>query len=258
MISRIFFDEIEFLVFPHCEMWTQCCKLHFLLEYFFREINLPNTCACNGEFRNQRKGRIRFCTLKDVFHSNFQGKKKFIPRAEGPRDEFFTSRGMKEQSKGCNNPILLDRWLRKCISFRFTTFVNNVIFSNFPWNRLNWRYFAALENSSHGKNFSMRNIYASIFSRDFTEILQHWFFSLGTALENSSHGMNFSMHDIFYHRKTVSRNYCQKLQKIRSPELFSITVWNDFCEWKKSQRHLTKWFSDQYRRFRTKRLHYLG
>ena len=46
-----------------------------------------------GEFRNLWEGRIGFCTLKAVFHPKgwiaSWREKKFIPRAEGPRDEFF-------------------------------------------------------------------------------------------------------------------------------------------------------------------------
>ena len=52
----------------------------------------------------------------------------------------------------------------------------------------------ALENSAHGKNFPMHNILCN----NFTEILLHWFFSLGTALENFSHGQNFPILEVIW------------------------------------------------------------
>ena len=77
--------------------------------------------------------------------------------------------------------------------------------------------------------------------------LQHFpMLSLGPALENSSHGKNFPMHNIFilykngftkFLKKLLS--FCLKLQKICPPDLCSIvTEWNDIIyqnhDWSKS------------------------
>ena len=71
--------------------------------------------------------------------------------------------------------------------------------------------------------------------------LQHFpMLSLGPALENSSHGKNFPMHNIFILYKNGFTKFLKKLlsffqkhQKIRRLSLFSITVWNDefFFNW---------------------------
>ena len=74
-----------------------------------------------------------------------------------------------------------------------------------------------MENSSHGKNLPMHE-------GNLTKFFQHWFLSLGPALENSSHGKNFSMQ---LKLEVISLNFSSKLQKIRHPELFSMTLWNE-------------------------------
>ena len=149
---------------------------------------------------------------------------QFIPRDEinslkGATTQFFLTIGYEN---AFHSEILFDIIFRQnvriCIAFIWFHWKKN------PWKRVisqkklqHWFFSlgTALENSSHGKNFSMHQC-------DLTKFFQHWFFSLGTALKNSAHGKNFAMQLIW---NSISPNFWSNFLLSES---YSITVWNDY------------------------------
>ena len=120
---------------------------------FFRAYSIQSGYKALYNFLHCWKEELGFANLKAGFHPKgwitFWRWKKFIPRAEGPRDEFFwpeecnLSRGMKATAWRLQNPILPDSSVRKDISF---TYICALISQKF--------WVEELQNSSHGMNFT--------------------------------------------------------------------------------------------------------